>query len=322
MTTIAYIGAGNFTSNFMFPQLHRHDVALAAVCDLDETRALAAQKKFGFEKIYTDFRKMLDELKPDAVFCVGGPKVHYAVGMEVLDRGFPLYVQKSPAPSSTATREMAELAARKNVICHVGFNMRFSTAGAQAKAILAGSEFGTPLMGIFRYGLTSGKTMADVVMDQHCHLVDTARFLLGDIDNVNAIPSGRTDARDYVATVRFNSGAVASLNFTSSQIPARDFVYIEVTGTNNMLYSHGTLASLTWQRPLKEAWWKNPTANQVFELGPWGFDRLECLGYIGDVDNYLAAVKGTVPDLSPIASTVGTMEICEELLRQISPPLK
>ncbi|OGV66016.1 MAG: hypothetical protein A3K19_00370 [Lentisphaerae bacterium RIFOXYB12_FULL_65_16] len=321
MITIVYIGAGNFTNACMFPQLRRHDVRLAAVCDLDEAKARAAQTKYGFEKVYTDFRVMLDEVKPQAVFCVGGPKVHYAIGMQVLERGFPLYVQKSPAPSSAATQEMAALAAKKNVVCHVGFNMRSSMAASQAKKILAGTDFGAPLLGVFRYGLTSGKTMADVVMDQHCHLVDTARFLLGDINAVTATPSGRAGARDYVATVRFASGAVGTLNFTSGQMPGKEFVYFEVTGTGTFLCSHGCCAALTWRRPVKGPWWQDPQADYVFEHGAYGYDPLETIGYVGDVDNFIAAVKGTASDVSPVASTVGTMEVCEELLRQIAPPL-
>ena len=106
---IAYIGAGSFTNQCMFPQLARHGLELAAVCDLVEEKARLAQRRYGFKEVYTDFRKMLETEKPEAVFCVGGPKVHYPVGMEVLDRGFPLYIQKSPAPSAAATREMAEI---------------------------------------------------------------------------------------------------------------------------------------------------------------------------------------------------------------------
>jgi myo-inositol 2-dehydrogenase/D-chiro-inositol 1-dehydrogenase len=296
-------------------------VALAAVCDLDEGKARAAQAKYGFEKVYTDFRTMLDQVRPQAVFCVGGPTVHHPVGMEVLDRGYPLYIQKSPAPSSTATRELAELAARKGVVCHVGFNLRFSTAAMQARTILAAPEFGTPLLGIFRYGLAFGKTMADVVLDQHCHLVDLARFLLGEIAAVSAVPSARAGARDYVATVRFASETVGTLNFTSGQIPGKEFLYFEITGPGTLLFSHGCAAALTWRRALTGPWWKEPQADHVFERGPYGYDPLETLGYVGDVDNFVAAVKGIAPDLSPVASTVGTKQVCEDLLRQVVPLL-
>jgi myo-inositol 2-dehydrogenase/D-chiro-inositol 1-dehydrogenase len=316
---IAYIGAGSFTNQCMFPQLSIHDLELAAICDLDEGKALLAQKRYGFKKVYTDFRKMLEIEKPQAVFCVGGPKVHYSVGMEVLDRGFPLYVQKSPAPSGIATKEMAELAVKKNVVCHVGFNLRHSTAAYQAKAILQTSEFGNPLMGIFRFGLTSGATMTDVVMDQHCHLFDLARFLMGEIKTAKAIKSGTQNARDYVVAVEFQSGAVGTLNFTSGQILDKEFIYFEITGNGTFLYSHGC-ANLRWCKATRGPWWKEPQVDYVFERGMYGAHiMLETLGYVGDVANFISAVKGKVEDVSPISSAVNTMELCEEILRQIEP---
>ena len=315
---ICYIGAGNFTNSCMFPQIHRHGLELAAVCDLDEKKALAAQQRYGFKKVYTDFRKMLEQEKPQAVFCVGGPKVHYEVGREVLDRGFPLYVQKSPAPTAATTREMADLAAKRNVVCHVGFNIRSAPAVRRAREIVQSEEFGKPLMGIFRYGLCYGKTMADVVMDQHCHMHDLARFFMGEVTTVKVIKSGIPEARDYVAAVQFESGAVGTINFASGQIPEKEFTYFEVTGKNSFLYCHDC-NNLTWRRPFKGAWWKDPQADYVFGHGSYGGDpRLDVMGYTGDVANYIAAVKGAEPDWSPISSAIGTMELCEEILRQMA----
>ena len=314
---IAYIGAGGFTNGHMFPQLALHGVELAAVCDLDEEKARRAQARYGFSHVYTDFREMLERERPDAVFCVGGPKVHYAVGMEVLDRGFPLYVQKSPAPSSGATQEMADLAAQRGVVCHVGFNLRSSPAARQAHAIIGSEPFGAPLMGVFRYGLCFGATMADVVMDQHCHLVDLARFLMGDVESVQAVRSGTAGARDYVVAVRFRSGAVGTLNCTSGQVIEKEFLYFEVTGRGTFLNSH-ECASLTWHRPHQAPWWKHPEADYVYRHGAYGgMGVLDTMGYVGDVDNYLAAVRGEAEDVSPIAGSVCTMAVCEEILRQV-----
>jgi myo-inositol 2-dehydrogenase/D-chiro-inositol 1-dehydrogenase len=301
----------------MFPQLQRHGLELAAVCDLDEKKALVAQQRYGFKKVYADFRKMLETEKPQAVFCVGGPKVHYEVGREVLDRGFPLYVQKSPAPSSAATKEMADIAVKRGVVCHVGFNIRSAPAIRQGKAITQVEEFGRPQMGVFRYGLCYGKTMVDVVMDQHCHLADLSRFFMGNVKTVKVIKSGIPNARDYVVALGFESGAVGTLNFTSGQIPEKEFTYIEVTGKDSFLFSHDC-TNLTWRRPFKGPWWKAPQADYVFGHGSYGGDpRLEIMGYIGDVANYLAAVKGEEADVSPVGSAIGTMELCEEILRQM-----
>ncbi len=60
------------------------------------------------------------------------------------------------------------------------------------------------------------------------------------------------------------------------------------------------------------------TADYVWERGMYGGQvMLEALGYVNDVANYIAAVKGEAADRSPISSAVGTMELCEEILRQI-----
>jgi myo-inositol 2-dehydrogenase/D-chiro-inositol 1-dehydrogenase len=290
---------------------------LGAICDLDETKAERARRRFGFGETYTDFREMLETEKPDAVFCVGGPKVHHSVGIEVLKRGYPLYVQKPPAPSSAAAREMAEAAASEEVVCHVGFNFRFAPAVQQAKSILRSEEFGQPLLGIFRYGLCAGRTAAAYVIDQHCHLLDLARFLLGDVRALQVTRSGLADARDYVAAVSFESGVVGTLNFTSGQIVDKEFCYFEITGQGTFLYSHGG-ASLVWRRACARRWWNDPQPDHVVERGMYGEHvGLEALGYFGDVANFVAAVNGDQEDLSPIGSTIGTMELCEEILGQL-----
>jgi len=52
-------------------------------------------------------------------------------------------------------------------------------------------------------------------------------------------------------------------------------------------------------------------------LGTWNPQRLiDWYGYFDDVANYLAAVRGEEPDLCPVADTIGTMELAEEIARQ------
>ena len=307
---LAYIGAGAFSNGYLYPQLHLHGVRLAAVCDLIEDKAQAAARRYGFEAVYTDFRRMLGEVRPDAVICVGGPKVHYEVGREVLALGYPLYVQKSPAPSAAATREMADLAAQKGVVCHVGFNIRSSEAVPRAKEVMATDEFGPATLIVVRYGLVFGATLRDAVLDQHCHAFDLARHLGGSVREI-AVKRGEVPAdRGYVAALKFASGAVGTVNFTSGQIPAKEFLYFEVTGTDgHFLTCHDfNLRVLSAAGP-----------DQLFVIGNYGggLRELSWLGYIGDLSNYLDAVRGTAEDRSPIADAIETMELCEEAYRQL-----
>lgn len=305
---IGYIGAGNFSSQFIHPQLSRHDVVPVAICDLVEEKARKAAAKWGFQSVYTDFRRMCDEEDLDAVFCVGGAQVHYEVGSEVMRRGLHLYVQKSPAPDSQKTREMAEIAAEENVICHVGFNFRSSPAVQMTKEFMAREEFGQPTLMIYRYGLVSGATWQKAIYDQHCHAVDTIRYLMGECEDVNVTPVLQEDVRGYVAAMQIEGGAVASLNTTSEMDLRDEFAYFEVTGRKkHSIISHG--GDLRYHRA--------NGYDVCLQAGTYNHDRLrEHFGYIADVANFLAAVAGEETDRSPIADAVGTMELCEEIYRQ------
>ncbi|MCE5239241.1 Gfo/Idh/MocA family oxidoreductase [bacterium] len=308
---LAYIGAGGFTNAFMYPQLRVHSVELAAVCDLVEAKAQQAATQYGFQRVYTDFRRMLDEVQPEAVICVGGPTVHYEIGRQVLEAGFPLYVQKSPAPSAAQTQEMADIAAARGVVCHVGFNLRQSEAVRQARALVGSDEFGPLTMAMVRYGLVSGPTLENAVMDQHCHAYDTLRRLAGEVDDLEVRVANVPGKRAYVVAAHLTNGAVATVNFTSEQPWLQEFFYFELTGTNgHVLYSHDF--DLLYRYP------EGP--EQHWRRGVYTGDRvadLRWLGYVPDVANFLAAVRGTDQDQSPVADAVGTMKLCEAVYHQL-----
>ncbi len=307
---VAYIGAGGFSNACIYPQLGAHAVDLVAVCDLVEARAAAAARKYGFQQVYTDYLAMLDAERPDAVICVGGPVVHHQVGREVLRRGYPLYVQKSPAPTAAATRELAELAETRGVVCHVGFNLRSCAAGLAASREIAGEAFGPVSLVVVRYGLVAGATRRDAVFDQHCHAYDTLRWLGGEVADVSALAGRVPGDRGYVVAVRFASGAVGSVNFTSGQTPTKEFYYFEVTGgAGHYLTSHDF--DLLIRRP--------GGPDEVLTMGTYGgpLGPLAWMGYVPDLANYFAAVRGDEPDRSPVGDAVGTMELCEEVYRQL-----
>ena len=308
---LCHIGAGGFSNACVFPQLHHHPVRLVAVCDLIKEKALAAQRAYGFERAYTDFRRMLDAEQPEAVICIGGPRVHFEVGFEVLERGLPLYIQKSPAPSAADTRTLADLAAAKGVVCHVGFNLRSAVAVQRAREIIARPDFGLVNLIVFRYGLCFGQTLRDVVLDQHCHAVDTVRYLLGEVQAVT-VERGRCEGvRHYAALLRFASGAVGCLGFTEGQQPDKEFLYFEITGQDgHFLTSHDM--NLTYHRgPAGQP-------DEVYARGAYGYQpMLEWYGYVADLANFFAAVRGAEADRAPVADTVATMALCEEIYAQL-----
>jgi myo-inositol 2-dehydrogenase/D-chiro-inositol 1-dehydrogenase len=306
------IGAGGFSSEFIHPQLELHQVDLVAVCDLDRGRAERARTRWGYTKSYQDFREMCDHERLDAVICIGGPQVHYQVGREILQRKIPLYVQKSPAPSSAETRDLAALAATQGVICHVGFNFRSSPMLLRARRFMESPGFGSANLGIVRYGLLSGgPTLRQTILDQHCHPLDIIRHLMGEVVEMHARWTRVGKACAYVATLQFASGAIGTLNATSEQIPRKEFTYFEVTGqSGHYLTCHdGILICRTPEDDI--------ICQRGFYGGTLRSPGLDQFGYIEDIRNFLDSVRGKASSRSPISDAIGTMELCEELYSQL-----
>ena len=312
---IVCIGAGNFLNSHTLLLLSKHNVKRVAISNAEEDRARLAQLRFGFSTFYMDFRKMLDAERPDAVFCVGPHQMRHEAGLEVLDRGLPLHLPQPHDSPLDAIKELAARAEEKGAVCHVGLNLRSAPTVLKARAIIQDQEFGTPLLAVFRLGLSPDEDLRTTVHRQHGPIVDLARYLLGDVREVT-VHKSELEAQAHIMMLRFESGAIASLNFTPSQ---EGGPWYEIASKGARLAAGG-LDQITYYRP------KNGTPESVLSpshvyhclpdasLGDAAI--LESHGHKGDLTNFLAAAKGE-EDCSPIASSIKTLELLEEILRQL-----
>ena len=72
---VAFIGAGKQANWRHHPSVASlPDVDLVAVCDFNEELAQQTAHRWGISKIYQDYKKMLDEVAPPAVFIITNPK--------------------------------------------------------------------------------------------------------------------------------------------------------------------------------------------------------------------------------------------------------
>lgn len=305
---ICYVGAGNFSQGFIYPQLARHGVELAAVCDLDIEKARRAAAMWGFRRVYTDFERMCEVEEPDAVFCVGRQQMQYQVGLRLLELGLPTYVQKPAAQTAAEVRDMAQVAARSGALCHVGFNLRSAPSALRVKQIIASAEFGGPTLMLFRYGLMSNRIWHKAIADQHIHAIDFIIYMLGDWKSVSVTPLYDDTARGYVAAIKMACGVPAALCGVSEQDPDFEFLYYEITGhAGHQLFSHD--GDLVYHRRGGE--------DLCMNMGTWRGQRLiDWWGYFEDVRNFLAAARGDEEDRCPVAGTVRAMELAEEIARQ------
>ncbi len=81
---VAFIGAGSLATAMHYPSLVdlREEVEIVAACDLDAQKAARAAHQFGITRTDTDYRRMLDQTQPDAVYAVLPPHLLFDVAMD------------------------------------------------------------------------------------------------------------------------------------------------------------------------------------------------------------------------------------------------
>jgi len=226
---IAFVGCGGHANHSLYPVIHRiNEIDLVAVVDRIEEKRLRVQRKFGALNAYAEVDEMLDKEQPDGVCIVGPPQMHYEVGMQVLDRGIPIFVEKPSAIDFDHAYRLAEAARNARTFGMTAFMKRFATAYEEAKAITNTPEFGTVSMVSVRY--THGKypliwglepePLCCLVGNQ-CHAFDLARFFGGDVTEVYAkLCDHGQGCFAFAVTLAFQSGAVGLLNSNATDDPA------------------------------------------------------------------------------------------------------
>jgi predicted dehydrogenase len=125
---IAIIGTGGIARTHLRALTSLPEVQLAALCDLEEGRLHEAARTWGRPetRTYTDFRRMLDEVRPDGVWVLVSVPATFEVTAECLRRGFDTMLEKPPGLCTDETRELAALAERHGCKAMVAFNRRFN----------------------------------------------------------------------------------------------------------------------------------------------------------------------------------------------------
>ncbi len=190
---MAWIGCGTHANEMLLPQLMRHDVALAALCDTDADRLARTAMRFGVppERTTRDWREVLNRNDIDALGLAIGPQGHFEIGQAAIDRRLPVFMEKPPAPTALQARQLAEASRRQGVPVVVGFMKRYSTTNRIASNILLSPEFGERASFVGQYMTAPTYFAKDPDYSgfylHHCvHYFDLVPYLMGDVESVSA----------------------------------------------------------------------------------------------------------------------------------------
>ena len=110
----------------------------------DESAAIAAKRAgvLGKPPIFTDYREMLAQTRPDFVIALGPHDRMAATAHHLIDHGYPFLMEKPMGINAVEVRGVAEKAAARNAFVAVPLIQRYHPFAARARALLAEGRFG------------------------------------------------------------------------------------------------------------------------------------------------------------------------------------
>lgn len=210
---VAMIGAGAMANRVHYPSLASFDdVEIAAICDLDPARLNATADKYGVAGRYQDWRRMVEEVAPDAVYAIGPPHLMYDIWVWCLSQGLNLYIEKPMGVTLHQAQMLAHLAEKHGCITQVSFQRRscpmvvklYQECRRRGPIVHAVCEFYKCSMEPF---LGAGSHM----MDDGVHAIDTLRWMCGgEVVRVQSLTRRVLvpDINFISAMLHFDNGAV------------------------------------------------------------------------------------------------------------------
>lgn len=216
-----FIGAGFFSRNHLHAWAEVDGAEITAICDLDPARAEAAAREFGIADWYTD-AAILKSGAFDFVDICTTMETHEALVGLAVDAGVPVIVQKPFAPDIATCHRIEAHARAAGVRVMLHENFRFQKIFRRLRAILDSGEIGAVTFGRLNWRNDIDvytnqpyllKTERFMIMDVGIHMLDLARFLLGDAASVScfnqSVKEGLAGEDAATMLLRHDNGAVS-----------------------------------------------------------------------------------------------------------------
>jgi predicted dehydrogenase len=238
---IGVLGCGPIAQAAHFDACRKaRNAELYAICDraTDLLDSMAAMHHP--QKTYTDYDAMLADSQVEAVIIATADQFHVLLAIKAIQAGKHVLVEKPLGTSLLECEALVHELQRHDVTLQVGNNKRFDPGIAYARRFIR-EEIGQ-LMGLkawycdslYRYAMTDnlqppiltsqqalhpkGDPKADrkryYMLTHGSHLVDTARFLGGEIERVQARLLERFGAYCWFIAVEFADGTLGHLDLT------------------------------------------------------------------------------------------------------------
>ena len=248
---------------------------LVVACGRDEGSLREFARRFGFESITTDWREAVTRDDVGIVDICASNDVHAEIAALAAEAGKAVFCEKPLARSLAEAEEMLRTVEEAGVPHMVCFNYRFFPAIRLAKRLIEEGALGElrqfhalylqdwltdpgfPLTWRLRKEQAGSGALGDTAV----HIVDLARFLVGEIAEVvgmlatfvreRPLPDGSDvgevtvdDTASFLA--RFESGATGVFETTRMATGRKNFMHLEVNGSRGSIHWNAEDPNVLW----------------------------------------------------------------------------
>ncbi len=226
---ISFIGCGGIAGAHMSALSKIEDVEFVAFCDVVEEKAKQKAQIYG-GKVFTDYKKMLDEEKVDACYICVPPFAHNGQEELCIEKGIPFFVEKPVHLVLEKCKEIAKKIEEKNLITGVGYVLRNYDIVDKAKEVIKNEKIGLvrgkyfgQVPGAEGSWLHKKELSGGQLIEQATHTVDMMRYLVGDVEEVFAYKFEGINNKIYkdynvedasVVAMKFKNGVIGNLSCT------------------------------------------------------------------------------------------------------------
>ncbi|GAC1445271.1 MAG: Gfo/Idh/MocA family oxidoreductase [Chloroflexota bacterium] len=235
-------------------------------------------ERFGFESYTDDWRRLVNDPAIDIVDIVTPNNLHADMAIAAAEAGKMVLCEKPLARTTEESKRMLAAVEKAGVVNQVAFSYRRTPAVTFTKKLIEDGTLGeilnfrgtylqdwsadplAPLSWRFDKEIAGSGTLGDIAT----HVVDFARYLIGEITAVNSMlqhyiterpipqegadqlgggsytadaPKGRVDVDDEVMSfLRFENGVVGSLEATRNAHGRRNALTYEIHGREGSVY--------------------------------------------------------------------------------------
>jgi predicted dehydrogenase/threonine dehydrogenase-like Zn-dependent dehydrogenase len=224
---IGIIGAGNFTSATVLPNLKKLNAYIKYIASSGGLSSTTMAKKYKIVNSTTNYKEILNDPEVDLVFITTKHNMHAPMLLETLKAGKSVFVEKPLALTKIELDEISEEYHKQNVNVSVGYNRRFAPLAKKMKSLLGNDNTPMNIIATMNAGFIPANVwVQDMevgggrIIGEACHYIDLCTYLSGSkviavcMNAMGTNPQENTDNASIL--IKYENGTNAVINYFSN----------------------------------------------------------------------------------------------------------